>query len=33
MQTSDLPGLVFIGYQVKEPWKPDAAWDALRDFI
>lgn len=27
MQTNDLPGLVFIGYQVKVPWTPDAAWD------
>ncbi len=27
MQTNDLPGLVFIGYQVKVPWIPDASWD------
>lgn len=23
----DLPGLVFLGYQVKVPWTPDANWD------
>lgn len=27
MQTSDLPALVFVGYDVKVPWRPDTAWD------
>jgi len=27
METSTLPGLVFLGYQVKVPWKPKSEWD------